>query len=153
METKPEGPDPQRSRVMSRIRGSNTKPEILIRKMLHARGFRFRLHRKDLPGRPDIVLPRYNAVIFVNGCFWHGHNCHLFRSPKTREDFWHEKLNTNIERDRRNIALLRQSGWRVYIVWECAVRNSTQKDIQSLSDDIKEWLLSESTAGESHGKD
>jgi len=142
MGTKPDRPDPQRSRVMSRIRGSNTKPEILIRQMLHARGFRFRLHRKDLPGRPDIVLPKYNAVIFVNGCFWHGHDCHLFRWPKTRPEFWREKIHKNMERDQRNIAKLQEQGWRIYTVWECAIRGKSMTELQSLSNELSEWLLS-----------
>jgi DNA mismatch endonuclease, patch repair protein len=92
-------PKAKRSEMMAGIRGKNTRPEMLVRRALHAHGYRFRLHRKDLPGKPDIVLPKYRAVIFVHGCFWHGHDCHLFKWPKTREDFWIQKIKNNQERD------------------------------------------------------
>lgn len=112
-----------RSDHMSRIRGKNTSPEILVRRGLHAAGLRFRLHRKDLPGRPDIVLARHRAAILVHGCFWHRHQgCHLTADPKTRASFWKEKFRVNQDRDRRVVKELRSSGWRVLIVWECAVR-------------------------------
>ena len=110
-----------RSRMMSGIRGKDTKPEILVRKALHAAGYRFRLHRKDLPGKPDIVLPRYRTVVFVHGCFWHGHKCKHFKWPKTREDFWREKIMRNMERDREAVAALEKLGWTVKVVWECEV--------------------------------
>src|SRR5690606_16975078 len=92
-----------RSRMMSGIRGKNTRPELILRSALHRKGFRFRLHRKDLPGRPDMIFPQYRAVLFVHGCFWHGHNCHLFKWPSTREEFWREKIAGNIKRDKRQI--------------------------------------------------
>ena len=111
-----------RSRMMSGIRGKDTKPEILVRKALHAAGYRFRLHRNDLPGKPDIVLPRYRTVIFVHGCFWHGHMCKHFKWPKTREDFWRAKITRNVERDREAIAALEKLGWTVKVVWECEVK-------------------------------
>jgi DNA mismatch endonuclease (patch repair protein) len=120
-----------RSRMMSGIRGTNTEPEIRIRCLLHRRGFRFRLHVKDLPGKPDIVLPRYHAVVFVHGCFWHGHDCHLFKMPSTRPEFWQTKICRNRENDRRAIETLFAAGWRIAIIWECAMKGR-----QRLSDDI-----------------
>jgi DNA mismatch endonuclease, patch repair protein len=112
----------KRSEMMSGIRGKDTKPEIIVRRLLHRLGYRFRLHRKDLPGRPDVVLPKWRTVIFVNGCYWHGHeDCHLFRSPKTRTEFWTNKIEGNRARDQRNHAALRDAGWKVVVIWECAV--------------------------------
>lgn len=112
-----------RSRMMSGIRGKNTKPELAVRRYLHGAGFRYRLHAAHLPGSPDLVLPRYRAVVFVHGCFWHAHQgCHYFRVPATRHEFWTTKLAANVARDDRDIAALRAAGWRVAIVWECALR-------------------------------
>ena len=112
----------KRSRMMGGIKGRDTKPEIILRKLLHRAGFRFRLHRKDLLGRPDIVLPKYKTAIFVNGCFWHGHeNCKHFRLPKSRTDFWKVKIGSNVARDKRNHASLEQSGWIPIVVWECSL--------------------------------
>ena len=109
---------------MSRVRGKNTKPELAVRRLLHALGFRFRLHRKDLPGNPDIVLPRHQAVVFVHGCFWHGHEgCSRSKRPTTNTVFWNEKLARNMQRDRHQLRELRSLGWRVLVVWECQVRN------------------------------
>ena len=107
---------------MSGIRGTDTKPELVLRRGLHQLGFRYRLHDRRLPGTPDLVFPRYNAVIFVNGCFWHGHDCHLFRWPKTREKFWKSKITGNMQRDTRNWGLLEAEGWRILVVWECALK-------------------------------
>lgn len=113
-----------RSRMMSGIRGKDTRPEIVVRKALHAAGYRFRLHRRDLPGVPDVVLPSRKVAIFVHGCFWHMHaGCGNARIPSTRPEFWRAKLEANIDRDRRVIAALRSSGWRVLICWECATRD------------------------------
>lgn len=112
----------QRSAQMSRIRGSNTKLEVLVRKALHARGFRYRLGGAGLPGRPDIVLPKYRTALFVHGCFWHGHDCLLFRLPKTRPEFWQAKIETNRLRDARVKAQLADMGWSVIEVWECSLR-------------------------------
>lgn len=112
-----------RSRMMSGIRGKNTNPEILLRKALFARGFRYRLHVRKLPGTPDIVLPRYNAVVFVHGCFWHGHNCQLFRWPNTRKKFWREKISATRFRDLQHERDLKRLGWRCYKIWECSIRN------------------------------
>jgi len=118
----------QRRLVMSRIRGKNTRPEMLVRRGLYGRGFRYRLHAKDIPGKPDMVFPRYRAVIFVHGCFWHGHGCSLFKWPKTRAVFWKGKIDRNMERDRRAMAALNADGWRVLIVWECALKGRQRRD-------------------------
>ena len=115
--------DPEtRSRMMSNIRGKDTKPELLIRHALHAKGLRYRLHVKDIPGRPDMVFPRFRAVVFVHGCFWHGHDCSLFHLPGTRTKYWKEKIEKNRKRDNEVAAMLLDSGWRYLVVWECAIR-------------------------------
>ena len=113
----------QRSRVMSKIRGKDTKPELAVRSLLHRMGYRFRLHRRDLPGSPDIVLPRYRAVVFVHGCFWHRHEgCSKAYTVKTDpEGRWRKKFEQNVERDRRVRAALRKLGWKVIVVWECTI--------------------------------
>lgn len=128
-----------RSRMMSGIRSRDTKPELVVRRLLHALGFRFRLHAKDLPGKPDIVLPKYRAIILVHGCFWHGHDCSLFRLPATRTDFWREKIQRNQARDGKVVEELAAMGWRVAIVWECAVRSSTN-DRLGLAESLSSWL-------------
>lgn len=128
-----------RSRMMSGIRGRNTRPEILIRSLLHRHGFRFRLHVRDLPGKPDIVLPRYNAVVFVHGCFWHGHDCRLFKWPGTRPDFWREKIGRNQANDSRAREALLAIGWRVGIVWECALRGAG-KNTEGVAQSLADWL-------------
>lgn len=112
----------QRKRNMSLIRGRDTKPEMLLRRHIHATGLRFRLHASDLPGRPDLVFPRHRAVILVHGCFWHGHDCPFFKLPSTRPDFWSAKISGNRIRDRRTTAALHASGWRVMTVWECSLK-------------------------------
>jgi DNA mismatch endonuclease (patch repair protein) len=110
---------------MAAIKGRNTKPEILVRQILHAHGFRFRLHRRDLPGRPDIVLPKYKTVVFVNGCFWHQHvGCKFATKPSSRAEFWEAKLTRNVARDFENTAKLAELGWRVIVVWECELRDA-----------------------------
>lgn len=115
----------QRSRVMARVKGYNTGPEMLVRRMLHRLGYRFRLHRKDLPGSPDIVLPRHKKVIFVHGCFWHGHKgCHRAARPSTNTEFWNRKIDGNISRDRKSKRLLQAMGWRVLIVWQCKTKDA-----------------------------
>ncbi|WP_093097182.1 very short patch repair endonuclease [Shimia aestuarii] len=129
-----------RSRNMAAIRGADTKPELVIRRGLHARGFRYRLHNRKLPGRPDLILPRYRAVIFVNGCFWHGHDCPLFKWPKTREEFWRDKIGGNVERDQKNQAELKAAGWRVGIVWECALKGKRRLESVTVLDLLCEWL-------------
>ena len=114
----------QRSRNMSAIKSKNTKPEIAVRKVLHSMGYRFRLHSKDLPGSPDIVLPKYKTVIFVHGCFWHRHeNCKYASTPKTRQEFWEAKFRENINRDKLNQENLFSKGWKIIIVWECEIKD------------------------------
>ncbi|WP_324731255.1 very short patch repair endonuclease [Pseudomonas paeninsulae] len=130
-----------RSRMMSGIRGKNTKPELIIRKALHAQGFRFRLHVNDLPGKPDLVLPKYKAVIFIHGCFWHGHDCRYFKAPQTRPDFWLNKIGQNKSRDEYQQAVLQGLGWRVMVVWECAVRAVNGQKNGTLIDLIAKWLI------------
>jgi DNA mismatch endonuclease (patch repair protein) len=114
----------RRSALMSRIRGTDTRPELAVRRLVHAMGYRFRLHRRDLPGRPDLVFLSRRKVIFVHGCFWHAHSdCKAFRLPKTRRDWWQAKLTANIHRDRHNEAMLVAAGWAVLVVWECQVQS------------------------------
>lgn len=129
-----------RSRMMSGIKGKNTKIELHIRKSLFSRGYRYRLHNSSLPGRPDLVFPKYKAAIFVNGCFWHGHQCNLFKWPKTRQDFWKEKITGNIARDSRNIEALEHMDYRVLTVWECAIRGKNQADLDRVIGEIDEWI-------------
>jgi DNA mismatch endonuclease (patch repair protein) len=132
-----------RSRMMSGIRGKNTKPELQIRKGLHRLGFRYRLHVKTLPGKPDIVFPRYRAVIFVHGCFWHGHNCHMFKKPKTRPNFWLSKIAANRARDALAYELLSEAGWRISEVWECAVKGRLKMPLETVVGQCADWLKSD----------
>ena len=126
----------RRSRNMSAIKSKNTKPEIAVRKVLHSIGYRFRLHRKDLPGSPDIVLPKYKTVIFVHGCFWHRHeNCKYASNPKTRKEFWENKFKTNVKRDKEIQEKIKNIGWKSVVIWECEVRN-----IESIEEKIKRFL-------------
>lgn len=114
----------QRSKGMRAVKASNTKPELLVRQALHRKGFRFRLHCKDLPGKPDIVLPKYKTCIFVHGCFWHQHpGCSRATRPTTNKDFWNAKLEGNVDRDQRTLEMLRGLGWRICIIWECETKN------------------------------
>lgn len=127
----------QRKRNMSAVKGKNTKPEIAVRKLLHAKGFRFRLHCKDLPGKPDIVLPKYKTVIFVNGCFWHRHeNCKYASMPSSNVDFWNAKFQENVTRDVIKARQLQEKGWRVIVIWTCEIKNEqalTEKLISALN--------------------
>jgi len=130
----------QRSRAMSRVRGSETQLERLVRSELHKHGFRFRKNVRSLPGRPDIVLPKHRAVIFVHGCFWHGHQgCPASKLPETNREFWEEKIAANIVRDARQLENLRSLGWRVGVVWGCSLNADTSQTIASLAD----WLKGE----------
>lgn len=121
-----------RSRMMSGIQGTNTKPEITIRKALFAKGYRYLLHYKKLPGKPDLVLPKYNAVVFVHGCFWHRHDCHLFKWPSTRKEFWEEKINGNATRDGKQIQGILDQNWRVLIIWECAIKGKEKRELSEI---------------------
>jgi DNA mismatch endonuclease, patch repair protein len=123
-----------RSRMMSGIRGKDTKPELAVRQGLHARGFRFRLHVRSLPGNPDIVFPRYNVIVLVHGCFWHGHGCRYYKLPGTNRDFWKAKIEGNQQRDARNRRKLTNTGWRVITVWECALRDRTDRQRTAMLD-------------------
>jgi len=125
---------------MAGITGRNTKPELLIRKGLHRLGYRYRLHNRALPGRPDLVFPSKRAVIFVNGCFWHGHDCHLFRWPSTRPDFWRAKISGNVLRDRRVLEKLRSEGWRAGIVWECQLKGRERRLLDEVLEEIAAFL-------------
>ena len=124
----------QRRVNMSRIRGRDTQPELVLRRGLHRRGLRYRLYRKDLPGKPDLVFPASRAVIFVHGCFWHAHNCPRFKWPATREEFWRAKIERNRERDRTVPGKLREAGWRVQVVWECALRGTGRRPVDEVLD-------------------
>lgn len=125
---------------MAAIRGKDTKPELLIRSGLHRLGYRFRVGQKDLPGRPDIVLRRFNAVIFVHGCFWHGHDCQLFRLPATRTEFWASKISGNRVRDGAVRSALSSDSWRLAIVWECALKGKGRLDPDELFSRLADWL-------------
>jgi DNA mismatch endonuclease (patch repair protein) len=132
-----------RSRIMSGIRSKNTKPELLVRHLLFSKGFRYRICNKKLPGSPDIVLKKYKAVIFIHGCFWHGHDCSLFRVPSTRTDFWLNKIDSNRKRDHKIIVELKELGWRICIVWECAIRGKKNSPrLEDCVSEISEWLRS-----------
>jgi DNA mismatch endonuclease (patch repair protein) len=132
-----------RSRMMTGIRSKNTRPELLIRKCLHGRGFRYRLHDKRLPGKPDIVLPRYRAVILIHGCFWHGHDCHLFKWPSSNEIFWREKITKNKTIDEQTEADLLISGWRVLTIWECALKGKNRIAFDIVIAKTIDWLNSQ----------
>ncbi|MGD9665081.1 MAG: very short patch repair endonuclease [Novosphingobium sp.] len=125
---------------MAAIKGRHTKPELLIRKALHAAGLRYRLHAKHLPGKPDLVFPRHRAVIFVHGCFWHEHDCHLFKWPTTRTDFWREKIGRNVVNDERAVRVLLESGWRVALVWECALKGRTRLNFADAMQRLITWI-------------
>lgn len=139
-----------RSRMMSGIRGKNTRPELLVRKLLFAAGYRFRLHRKDLPGAPDVVLPGRKVAIFVHGCFWHMHaHCKYAKLPASRPDFWKAKLAGNVERDQKAIDALTSNGWRVLTVWECSTRNV--ESLPMLRESLVEWIQGADACGEIAG--
>ncbi|WP_419904854.1 very short patch repair endonuclease [Kiloniella sp.] len=130
----------KRSKMMSGIRGKDTKPEMIIRRALFKRGFRYRLHVKNLPGKPDIVFPKYKSVILVNGCFWHGHNCHLFKLPRSRPEFWNRKIKDTQRRDKTQVKKLETLGWRICIIWECCLKGRESLPINEVVDNIDHWL-------------
>lgn len=125
-------PGKVRSRNMSAIRSTGTKPELYVRRKLHAAGFRFRLHRKDLDGCPDLVLPRFMTAVFVHGCFWHGHGCKRGHTPRSNTPYWSAKIGRNVSRDKRNRVTLEKAGWRVAVVWECGVAEQSEQLIEML---------------------
>ena len=141
----------KRSEVMSRVRSKDTTPELLIRKGLHAQGFRYRLHAKDMPGKPDLVFPRYKSVILIHGCFWHGHSCHLYRFPKSNTDYWKRKIARNITRDVTNRQLLYDKGWRVLIIWECAIKGRERLEFKNVVELAAAWLRSANSITEIKG--
>jgi len=133
-------PPSVRSRMMAGIRGKDTKPELILRRALFSRGYRYRLHDRRLPGKPDIVFPSRRSVIFVNGCFWHGHGCDLFRWPSSNKSFWRQKIERNIEVDQKWLEELKRSNWRVLYVWECALKGRGRVPLESLINRIARWL-------------
>lgn len=141
----------KRSAMMAGIKGKDTKPEVAIRKALFSLGFRYRIHDKRLPGRPDLVFPGRKAVIFVEGCFWHGHDCHLFKWPSSRQEFWKDKIGGNKQRDVRVRGELQALGWRHLTVWECSLKGRTRLPFPQLIDTIVAWLESTEPAGEIEG--
>ena len=142
-----------RSRMMSHIRGKNTQPELQIRKALFARGFRYRLHDSSLPGKPDLIFPKYRAIIQINGCFWHGHDCPLFKWPSSRVEFWKEKITKNRQRDISNSQELERMGWRVLTVWECALRGRHKFTSDKLVHIIISWLVYAGSSMDFSGQD
>jgi DNA mismatch endonuclease (patch repair protein) len=131
----------QRSRNMGRVRGRDTKPEILVRRGLHATGLRFRLQARDLPGRPDLVFPRHRAAVLVHGCFWHGHHCPMFKMPATRPEFWAAKIAGNRARDARARQALLEGGWRMLTVWECALRGPGRRQLSEVIEASRDFIL------------
>lgn len=142
----------KRSELMSRIRSKNTKPEVWVRKTLHGQGFRYRIHDSSLPGKPDMKLKKHNAIIQIHGCFWHGHHCHLYRPPKSRTSYWEPKITRNRERDLKNNKLLLNKGWRLLIIWECALKGKTKLNDEILIQKIERWIASEQRFMEIEGK-
>ena len=130
----------QRRLVMSRIRGKDTKPEMLLRRGLHGRGLRYRLHGSGIPGKPDMVFPRFRAVVFVHGCFWHGHRCSLFKWPRTRAAFWKTKIKRNKERDREVRVALKTAEWRAIVVWECALRGKHRRTLPGVLSNVEAFI-------------
>lgn len=140
-----------RSKIMSRVGQKNTGAELLLRISLHRLGLRYRLHDRSLPGSPDLVFPRFKAVVFVHGCYWHSHGCHRSMVPKSRRRFWTEKFNANRLRDERKQNLLLESGWRVMTVWECALRGKTARPSIDVAIAVASWLKSSRRTGEFSG--
>ena len=141
-----------RSKNMASIRNKDTKPEIIIRKALHKQGYRYRTHAKHIPGSPDITLPKYSVAIFVHGCFWHKHDCHFFRIPKSNIDYWTLKLDRNASRDQEILKQIRDK-WRIGIVWECAIKGKTRRPLSDVTAQLSKWIHSESAFMELTGAD
>ena len=136
---------------MAGIRSSRTQPETIIRRGLHSRGFRFRVNVSSVPGTPDLLLPKWDAVILVHGCFWHGHTCHLFKMPNTRTEFWSGKIDRNKARDKVVCGLLDQAGWRHLTIWECALKGKARWDIDALLTEVSNWIVSHGESAEISG--
>ena len=141
-----------RSKNMRAIRTRDTAIELRVAQQLTALGLAFTVQDRTLPGRPDFVLAEYRAIIFVHGCFWHRHHCHLFKTPATRTEFWLGKIDANVARDRRHIAGLNAAGWKVLVVWECALRGKTRLDEESLQARLEEWICAADDNGEIDGQ-
>jgi DNA mismatch endonuclease (patch repair protein) len=137
---------------MSKIKGNNTQIELAVRKALHALGFRYRLQGRGIPGKPDLVFPKHAALVQVQGCFWHGHNCHIFKMPSTRTEFWREKIHSNMARDKKNLAACRQLGWKTLVVWECAIKGKTRLPPEELAAVMQSWLLYDNQDAEIMGR-
>lgn len=130
----------QRRLVMRRIKSKDSKPELLMRRGLHQRGLRYRLHAPEIPGKPDMVFPKHQTIILVHGCFWHGHDCSLFKWPKTRAEFWERKIKRNVERDHQTLAALHAQGWRVLVVWECALKGKHRRNLECVLDNAQAFI-------------
>lgn len=139
--------------MMSGIKSRNTRPEMVIRKQLHALGFRYRLHDKRFPGKPDILLPKYRAAILIHGCFWHGHNCHLFRQPTSNINFWENKISLNRKRDHATRDEITGNGWRLLVVWECALKGKSRLPLEVVVKTVSEWIVSDESTHEIRGRD
>ncbi|MBO9460676.1 very short patch repair endonuclease [Labrenzia sp. R5_0] len=142
-----------RSRIMASVGQKNTGAEMILRRALHASGFRYRLHDRGLPGSPDLVFPRFHAAVFMHGCYWHAHGCYRSTVPKSRNDFWTEKFAANRRRDAAKAAALREEGWRVLTVWECALKGKTALPLPDVVDRVAGWLRSDEPAAEVSGHD
>lgn len=142
-----------RSRMMSGIKGKDTQQELSLRSELHRRGFRYRLHYENLPGKPDLVFPRYSSIILLNGCFWHGHNCHLFKWPTTRSGFWQGKIKQTRLRDQRNLERYRQLGWRTLIIWECSLKGKTKLGLSQVAEITARWIQFDNQDAEIRGRE
>ena len=140
-----------RSRIMASVGQKNTGAELLLRKALHKNGLRYCLHDRSLPGSPDLVFPRFGAVVFVHGCYWHSHGCYRSTVPKSHNDFWTDKFRTNRARDDRNVRFLLEEGWRVFTVWECALTGKTAKPFDTVARSVRKWLESSRKRGEVAG--
>jgi DNA mismatch endonuclease (patch repair protein) len=141
-----------RSRMMSGIRGKNTRPEMLIRKGLFALGLRYRIHDKGLPGKPDLVFRKYKVVVFVDGCFWHGHNCALFKWPSSNVDFWRKKILRNRELDQLNSRSLRGQGWGIFRIWECALKGPSRRPLEEVVTRTASWIRTGARSKEMRGR-
>ncbi len=141
----------ERSAVMRAVRSRDTQPELRVRRAAHALGLRFRLHRADLPGKPDLVFPARRIALFVHGCFWHGHDCSFYRLPQTRADFWLAKIETNQKRDAKVMRELYKSGWRQLVIWECAIRGKKAEAVKVVIDKTEKWIRSKRRFAEIRG--